>query len=501
MAASHLDTFRHKLGEIADVGSAISLLRWDQEVNMPKKAGPGRGQQLATLSGLHHRMLTSAAIGELLDRLEDEGATLPEDDRKLVSETRYDYERSRKLPEEFVETFAAEQSKAYEVWVEARKASNFGMFRPNLARLVALLRQKAEYLGYEETPYNALLEDFERGMRADVLTALFADLATRQSALVARIMDSPDQPDLPWLNQNWYRKPQWEFTLRVLKDLGYDLDAGRQDQSVHPFSISFDVHDVRVTTRISRSDLFMGITGSLHECGHALYEQGFRESDRRTPLAGAPSLAIHESQSRLWENLVGRSLPFWHFYLPVLRKYFPNQLDHVDEQAFYRGINRVRPSFIRVEADECTYNLHVILRYEIERGLIEGSLAVDDVPAAWNQKMADLLGLDVKNDSDGCLQDIHWSHGAMGYFPTYALGNLYAAQLFEAIEKAIPDLEAQIREGEFDALLGWLRTHVHQYGRRKMAAAIVRDCTGNEPSAEPFLHYLERKYGALYGLS
>ena len=501
MSNPHLDTLRQKLGEVSDVKSAIALLHWDQEVNMPKKGAPGRGQQLATLSAIQHRLFTADGVGELLYRLRDQGDALSADARKLVSETLYDFERAKKLPESFVETFAAEQSKAYDVWVGARRKSDFSAFKPNLARIVELLRQKADYLGYEDTPYNALLEDFERGMRANVLTELFSQLAERQSALVARILDAGNPPDTPWLNQNWYRKPQWEFTLRVLKDVGYDMDAGRQDESVHPFSTSFDLYDVRVTTRISRSDLFSGITSSLHECGHALYEQGFREEDRRTPLAEAPSLAIHESQSRLWENLVGRSLPFWQAYLPVMRKYFPNQLDHVDVQTFHRAINRVQPSLIRVEADECTYNLHVILRYEIERALIEGTMRVDDVPSVWNEKVKQYLGVEVKKDSDGCLQDIHWSHGAMGYFPTYALGNLYAAQLFATIRKAIPNLDAEIREAHFDPLLNWLRANVHQHGRRKTAAEIVRDCTGEEPGIEPFMNYLEAKYGALYGLT
>ena len=501
MAHPQLDTLRHKLGEVADIKSAIAMLHWDQEVYMPKKAAPGRGQQLATLSGLQHRLFTDAALGDLLYQLRDSQDSLSQDERKLVDETLYDYERAKKLPESFVETFAAEQSKAYEVWVEARRTSEFTLFQPNLERIVELLRQKADYMGYEGTPYNALLEDFERGMRADVLTELFSQLAARQSALVTRIMDSGQAPETPWLNQNWYRKPQWELTLRVLKDVGYDLEAGRQDESVHPFTTNFDLYDVRVTTRISRSDLFSGLTSSLHECGHALYEQGFLHEDRRTPLAEAPSLAIHESQSRLWENLIGRSLPFWQGYLPVLKKYFPNQLDHVDVQIFHRAINRVEPSLIRVEADECTYNLHIILRYEIERALIEGSMRVADVPAVWNQKMEQYLGVHVKKDSEGCLQDIHWSHGAMGYFPTYTLGNLYAAQLFESIRKAIPDLDSQVREANFEPLLTWLREHVHRHGRRKMAAEIIRDCTGAEPSIEPFMAYLETKYGALYGLT
>jgi carboxypeptidase Taq len=488
------------MGEVIDIRSAIALMHWDQEVYMPPKAGPARGRQLATLSAMAHRMFTDQEMGRLLAVCQEEEESLPADDVALVNETAYDYERATKLPEAFVEKFAEEQSKAYEAWVAARKDSDFKTFAPHLETIVDLLRQQADYHGYEGSPYNALLEDYERGMTTDHLTPLFASLAEKQSALVEKIMASDKQPDVQWLAQDWDEDKQWDLTMQVLRDMGYDFDAGRQDRSVHPFTTNFDLHDVRVTTRINKHELFSGLTGSIHEGGHALYEQGFMEKDRRTVLAEGISLGIHESQSRMWENLVGRSRPFWDHYFPAFQQAYGKQLDGRSAEDAYRAVNAVEPSFIRVEADECTYNLHVILRYEIELELIEGRMKVSEVPDAWNAKVKQYLGLDVPDDAHGCLQDIHWSHGSMGYFPTYALGNLYASQFYEVINKDLPDLNDQIRNGDFAPLLTWLRTHIHQVGRRKTAVQLIQDVTGKAPSEAPFLNYLETKYGELYGL-
>lgn len=500
MTTTLIDEFKTKLGEIQDVHAALGLLSWDQEVYMPPKAAFARGKQLATLSALAHRMFTSDDFGHLLARLARGENGASGDDAALISETRYDYDRATKLPEGFVQRFAEARSAAYESWVGARKESDFKVFLPHIERIVALNKEKAEYMGYDDSPYDALLEEYERGMTTAKLRPLFADLAEKQSALVDRITKAAYQPDTAWMQQQWDTETQWQFTLQVLGDMGYDFEAGRQDKSVHPFTTSFDVQDVRVTTRVSEDDPFEALTGAVHEGGHALYEQGFRESDRRTPLASAPSLGIHESQSRLWENIIGRSRPFWKHYGPKLRECFPDQLKDVADDQIYEAINRVAPSFIRVEADECTYNLHIILRFELEVDLIEDRLKPKDVPDAWNAKVKEYLGLDVPNDALGCLQDIHWSHGSMGYFPTYALGNLYSAQLFEQIHKDIPDLWERVETGDFTSLLDWLRERVHQFGRRKQAVEIVRDATGKEPSAAPFLAYLEEKYGALYRL-
>jgi len=494
-----LETMKDRLGEVLDLQAAIALLHWDQEVYMPPKGAAARGRQLATLSGLAHRLFTSEEIGALLKDFLAAPEVHGADTRRMAEEALYDYEHAVKLPEAFVQRSAEEQSKAYEAWMAARQDSDFSRFAPHLETLTALLREKAEYLGYEESPYDALLGEYERGMTAARLRTIFGELAVQQSALVEQIQNAAP-PRFEWLEQEWDETAQWELTLRVLRDMGFDFEAGRQDKSVHPFTTNFDLADVRITTRLNRRELFSALTGSIHEGGHALYEQGFREEDRRTWLAQAPSLGIHESQSRLWENMIGRSLPFWRRYTPLLREAYPGQLDAVVPADIYRAINHVQPSLIRVEADECTYNLHIILRFEIEVELIEGALRVADVPEVWNLKMKQYLGIEPPNDALGCLQDIHWSRGSMGYFPTYALGNLYAAQLFEKIREELPDLEEQIEKGDFTPLRAWLRGHVHRVGRRLTAPEIVRQATGREPDAAAFLRYLRGKYGPLYGL-
>ena len=495
-----LQTLREKLGTVSDVQSAIAVLSWDQEVYMPLKGAEGRGQQIATLSALAHRQFTDPEVGALLEELAGAKDTLTPEDAKLVEVALYDYTRATKLPESFVSEFARECSKAYEIWVRARAESNFSLFRDSLARLVDLNRRKADYFGYETSPYDALLDEYERGMTTAQLKPLFRDVAKTQSDLVERIVNAAAQPDLAWTAGPWDERPKWDFTVEVLRDLGFNLEAGRQDKSVHPFSTQFDLYDVRVTTRFNPDELFSGLMGTIHECGHALYSQGHNPADRRTPLLDGASLGIHESQSRMWENVIGRSLPFWKHYLPILRKHFPGRLDTVNPEEVYAAVNHVERSLIRVEADECTYNLHVILRFEIETGLIEGSLSVDDVPEVWNAKIKEYLGLDVPDDAHGCLQDIHWSHGAFGYFPTYALGNLYAAQLFETIQTAIPNLWEQVERGEFTDVLAWLRENVHRHGRRKLPTEILKDATGKDPDWRPYVQYLDDKYRGLYRL-
>ncbi|MFO7975379.1 MAG: carboxypeptidase M32, partial [Candidatus Hydrogenedentota bacterium] len=480
-AIDDLEELRRKLGEISDIHNAIALLQWDQETYMPPKGAEARSFQLATLSALKHRLLTTESMGNLLHDLRSKSDPLDLADAELVEIAWYDYDRATKLPEDFVHTFAAEQSKALEVWTKARQTSDFSLFRPNLEVLVQLARQKAEYFGYEESPYDALIEEFERGMTSAELKRIFNGLAPKQSGLVERIVQA-GRPDLPWLTGTWEESAQWDFSLEVLRDMGYDFEAGRQDKSVHPFSTYFDTRDVRITTRLSEKALFSSLMSSIHEGGHALYMQGHADRDRRTLLCDAPSLGMHESQSRMWENMIGRSLPFWRHYLPVLRGYFPGRLDQVAPEDIYAAVNIVEPSLIRVEADECTYNLHIIIRFELEAALIEGELAVDDIPEAWNAKVKDYLGLDVPDDAHGCLQDIHWSHGAFGYFPTYALGNLYAAQFFDTMIEQIPDLWEKVTAADFAPILGWLREHIHVHGRRKPAPELVRDVTGRDLS-------------------
>ena len=487
-----------RLGEVVDIRHALALLQWDQEVLMPPKGAHARGLQLATLSGLEHRLFTGSETRGLVDALRGRTGDLSPEQAALVRETAHDLDRAVKIPESLVRLFAEAQSRAYEEWVEARRTSDFKRFQPHLKTMVDLCREKAEYLGYAESPYDALLDEYERGMTASKLRPIFDALAARQSALVARVAESPHHPDLSWLDQDWAEDAQIAFCEEVLGDMGYDFEAGRQDTSVHPFTTTFDVQDVRITTRVNRRDFLSALSSSVHEGGHALYEQGLPTDYRRTPIADAPSLGMHESQSRLWENIIGRSHPFFKRYLPRLRALFPGQLDDISPADLYRAANRVAPSLIRVDADECTYNLHVIVRFEVETALIEGSIRAEHVPELWNSKMRVYLGIDVPDDARGCLQDIHWSHGSFGYFPTYALGNLYSAQLMERARQDIPDLWGGVERGDFSALLQWMREKVHRHGRMKTAAEIVEAATGRPLSPEPFLKYLEEKYSVLY---
>jgi len=490
---------RGMLGRIADIRSALALLEWDQETYMPPKGGDARASQIATVSAIAHREFTNPELGDLLNELQQQGSLDPDDDF-LLAETLYDYERARKLPEPFVEELAQTQSRAFQAWLKARAESAWPVFQPHLEKIVELLQLKANLLGYEGSPYNALIEDFERGMTAEKLGAIFNELGGRQSNLVKEIADTGRRPDLVWLNQRWHEQAQWDFTMLVLADLGFDLEAGRQDKSPHPFTTTIDIADVRITTRIDPRDPFKVISSSIHEFGHALYEMNFQQKDRRTPLANAPSLGLHESQSRGWENLIGRSLPFWKHYTPLLQQHFPGHLNQITPEQVYRVVNLVEPSLIRVDADECTYNLHIIMRFEIEQALIEGKMKVADIPEAWNEKMKRYLCVDVPDDARGCLQDVHWAHAAMGYFPSYALGNLYASQIFEIVQRDIPNLWEAVEEADFEPLRDWLREHIHKHGRRKTATQFVRDISGKQPSSEPYLKYLETKYSKLYGL-
>ncbi len=498
MSNSKLNRLRELLAEVNDVGKAMAVLNWDQQCWMPSGGARARGEQLATLAGLVHRLFTTEEMGGLLNDLL--ASNLTGDEKRLVEETKYDYDRSRCLPESFVKEFTEARSAGFDAWRHARAANDFPAFRPALERILELTRQKAEYCGYEGSPYNALLEDYERGVSSDHVRAVFKPLAQRQKDLVARIMASPNAPDVSWVHRNWVAEGCSNFGRKVLEAIGYDFNRGRRDPAPHPFCTDFDIDDVRITTRHCEDLLFSSVMAELHEAGHALFEMGLPREWRRTTLCSAPGLGIHESQSRLWENIVGRSRPFWRHFFPMLRAEFPTEMAHLTAEDAYAAANEVRPSLIRVEADEVTYNLHVVIRFELETALIEGNLSVADLPAAWNEKYRDYLGIDVPSDADGCMQDVHWSEGLIGYFPTYALGNLYSAQLWEKLEADTPDVWQRVESGDFSPILSWLREHVHRVGRRRLGPQIVEDATGRAPEAEPYLRYLEKKYGELYGL-
>jgi carboxypeptidase Taq len=385
-----------------------------------------------------------------------------------------------------------------QAWKQARETDTFTAFAPHLQHLVDLNIRKAEAYGYEDRIYDALLGLYEPGMKTADVEQTFRALRTELVPIVHAIAERPE-PDDGVLFRSFPEQKQWDFGLGVIADMGYDFTRGRQDRSAHPFTTSFSITDVRLTTRLDPNFFNPAFFGTLHEAGHSMYEQGIDLSLDRTPLADGTSLGMHESQSRLWENLVGRSLPFWRHYYAPLQRFFPVALGDVSLDAFYRAINKVEPSLIRVEADEVTYNLHIMLRFELENDMLEGRIRIEDLPAHWNDRMESYLGVRPDNDADGVLQDIHWSLGALGYFPTYALGNLMSTQLFDAARRDLPGLEDDIAEGRFGGLLGWLRTNIHQYGRKKTASEILHDVTGQGLGAGSWLSYVRTKFGALYG--
>lgn len=500
MPAPQFDALRQRLAEIYHLAGIAALLEWDFEVMMPPKAAATRGDQMATLHARLHRETTDPEIGQLLDALEKDAASLTEDEAACVREARYDYDRATKLPERLVRELAKAQAEGYTAWEKARAASDFALFRPALERVLELTLESAERFGYKDSPYDALLEKYERGMTAKALRPLFAGLAENQKDLVARITASGHQPDTSWITGTWSREGQERVGRDVLAAMGFDFDGGRLDTAPHPFCTDFGPGDVRLTTRYHEDDPLSALYSSMHEAGHGLYEQGFDLKWSGTPLALAAGLGIHECNSRLWENVVGRSRAFTRFVLPRFRKAFPGRLDAVSEEQWHAAANRVEPSLIRVEADECTYNLHVVIRFEIEVDLIEGRLAVADVPERWNALYREYLGVDVPDAARGCLQDVHWSHALFGYFPTYALGNLYAAQIFEVFLQEHPDFWSDVEEGRFLTLREWLRERIHLVGRRRLGPETVRAISGRAPEPGPYLRYLEEKYTPLYAL-
>jgi carboxypeptidase Taq len=496
-----LDELKLRLGEIADLNHAAALLGWDQQTYMPRKAAESRGNQLATLSRISHEKFTSEEIGALIEAAKQETASMDpdSDEARLVEVVSRDYEKATRVPAEFVARFAQVTSAAHEAWAEARSKSEFPVFQPHLEKILEMQKEFISFFPPKDHPYDTLLDMFEPGMTTAEVREIFDILRKEQVPLLQAITEKP-QVDDSFLHLHFDEKEQEAFGVAVVTKFGYDWDRGRQDRSAHPFTTSFSIDDVRITTRFMEDFLPSALFGTMHEAGHAMYEQGVNHAFERTPLEGGTSLGVHESQSRLWENLVGRSLPFWEHFYPDLQARFPSQLGNVDLQTFYKGINKVEPSLIRVEADEATYNLHIMLRLELEIAMVEGALEIKDLPEAWNEKMREYLGITPPNDAQGVLQDIHWSGGMMGYFSTYALGNLISVQLWEKISEDIPDLSEQIRQGKFDALLGWLREHVHRHGRKFKPQELVERATGSKITPQPYLRYLREKYGEIYGL-
>ena len=491
------------LAEVSDLGRAAAVLSWDQHTYMPPGGVQARADQLATLRRLAHTRFVTDEVGRLLDTLAAATATQDpaSDEASLVRVTRRDFDHARKLPVALVSEVSRASSLGLAAWADARQKADFSLFAPYLETNVALNRQVAEALGYEGHPYDALSDRSEPGMTTAQLRPIFDQLKAAIVPLVRRIAAGAGSgPDTGFLHRDYDETQQLAAGMDVVRQFGYDLQRGREDLTAHPFCTSFAPGDVRITTRVSRNFLPMALFGTMHESGHAMYEQGVNPAFDRTPLCRGASPGVHESQSRLWENLVGRSRPFWQGWFPRLQAAFPAQLHDVDAEAFYRAVNVVTPSFIRVEADEVTYNLHILVRFELELALLEGTLKVADVPEAWNARMQEYLGITPPDAAQGVLQDVHWSGVGFAGFTGYTLGNIIGAQLFVEARKALADLDAQIAAGEFGGLLGWLQTNLYQHGRKFTPTELLQRITGGPLDTAPWIAYVRQKFGDLYGL-
>lgn len=503
-----LRELRQRLAEISDLGSAAGLLGWDQQTMMPERANPLRAEQLGTLSGIVHERFTDDAIGRLLGELEGEeerlrAADADSDDAALIRVTRRDWEKARRVPAELAVEIARAGALGHQAWVEARARSDFASFLPFLERNVELKKRYVALFeddGFDD-PYDVLLDDYEEGMKTAEVAALFDELRDVLVPLIAEIAARGDAVDAGPLHGGFDVERQRRLVRGVLERLGWSPDGWRLDEAAHPFATSFGPTDVRLTTRYDEDYVGMALYGAIHEMGHGLYEAGVAPALARTPLAGGASLGLHESQSRLWENVVGRGRPFAGYLHGELLRLFPDRFGAVDPEAFYRAVNKVQPSLIRVEADEATYGLHIILRFELEREMIAGSIGLKDLPEAWNARMRDYLGVEVPDDAHGVLQDVHWSAGEIGYFSTYALGNLIAAQLWERARADLPDLDARLAEGDGAALRAWLGERLHRHGRKFPPKELVERVAGGPIAVQPFADYLRAKLTPLYGLT
>lgn len=502
---ANVEQLKERLARISDVESAAGLLSWDRQTKMPEGGLQARADQLSTLSAVAHEMTvaeeTEARIRASEEEVEPE---YDSEDAALVRLARRDYDKSARLPARLVSELSRRTALAESAWAQAREESKWQTFAPHLEGLLQLSREAAEHLGYEDHPYDALADAYERGATKAGLETMFGELKSGIVPLLREVSHSPaaagnDARQAP-LTRDFDEDAQQRFGERVIKSLGYDFSRGRQDRAVHPFCIGFSPGDVRITTRFDTHWLPAALFGTIHEAGHALYEQGVDPAYARTPLAGGVSMGVHESQSRLWENLVGRSRPFWEHFYPELQQTFPQALGKVDLDSFYRAINVARPSEIRVEADELTYNLHILLRFELETALLEEKLSVEEMPDAWNAKMEEYLGITPGNASRGALQDVHWAAGLIGYFPTYAIGNVLSVQLYEKAVAANPGIPEEIGRGEFGTLLGWLRENVHRHGSRYTPDELVQRAAGNPLDTAPYLRYLREKFTRLYDL-
>jgi carboxypeptidase Taq len=497
-----LQTLKQRLLEINDLNSAAALLSWDQSTYMPPGGAAARGRQMATLGRLAHEKFTDPAIGHLLDDLAAYAEQLPyeSDDASLIRVTRKSYEKATKVPATLLAEFYSHSSAAYQVWAQARPENNFTAVHDNLEKTLDYSRRIADcFPGYDHIA-DPLIDFSDEGMKAESIRTLFAQLRQELVPLVEAATSQPEI-DASCLHQSYPEADQLAFGEKVIRQYGYDFERGRQDKTHHPFMTKFSLGDVRITTRVKENDLSEALFSTLHEAGHAMYEQGIGRDLEGTPLAGGTSAGVHESQSRLWENLVGRSYPFWQHYYPQLQAAFPGQLNGVDLDTFYKAINKVQRSLIRTDADEVTYNLHVMIRFDLELALLEGSLAIKDLPAAWHGRYQSDLGLQAVDDRDGVLQDVHWFAGTIGgSFQGYTLGNIMSALFYEQALQKYPTIPDEIGQGHFESLHSWLREHIYQHGSKFTANELIERTTGGPLTITPYINYLKQKFGRIYGL-
>jgi len=491
---------RQRLETVHNLNMAGGVLNWDRETAMPPKGDGARARQLATLARLSHEIFTSQETARLIEdaRSEINGAAYESNEASLIRVAQRDYDQLTRLPTEFVAELTRITALAHNVWAEARATSNFVTFQPMLEQIMDLMVEGASCLGYKEHPYDALLNQYDEGMTTSLVRTIFEAHRPALVDLIAAVRAAP-QVDDSFLHQDFDIEKQRQFGLKMTEAFGYDYQRGIQEVSVHPFCTHFSSNDVRITTRFDPKFIGSALFGFFHETGHAMYEQGIAQDLDDNILAGGTSLSVHESQSRMWENIVGRSKEYWSWALPQLQEYFP-QLKGIGLDEFHRAINTVRNSFIRVEADEATYNLHIILRFEIEQELVAGKLAPKDVRDAWNSRFEQFFGMTPPNDAQGVLQDVHWSAGLVGYFPTYALGNLLSVQYYNQALKAHPNIPNEFAQGKFDTLLGWLNTNIHQYGRKYTTEELTQRVTGETIQSNAYMTYLKDKYTEVYGL-
>jgi carboxypeptidase Taq len=481
--------------------SAGAVLGWDERTYMPRGGVAHRADQMSLLSGLAHEHFTDPKIGEMLARLEDSELTKDPLSPEAVNirELRRDYDKQTKLPKQLVEDISRTTTMAQGIWVEAKQKSDFNKFKEILGKVIDLRFKQAEAYGYETEPYDALMDDYEPGMTIAEVSKVFAGLRDDLVPFIEKIKNSEKKPDLSLVENDYDVNRQAYFGKAAAAAIGFEFTKGRLDVTEHPFCTGIGNGDVRILTHYNPKHFNAAFFGTLHEAGHGIYEQGLpRDKYAGLPMGESISLGIHESQSRMWENMVGRGLPFWKHFFPRAQQVFPERLAGVKLEDFYFAINDVRPSMIRIEADEVTYNLHILLRFEIEQAIFHNDIKLDDIPQVWNEKFESYFGIQPKNDSEGCLQDVHWSMGIFGYFPTYALGNLYAAQFFAKAQEEMPNLTSQFEMGDFSSLKKWVNEKIHDHGKRYSASDLVEEVTGKPLSHKPLMEYLEKKFGPLY---